>query len=515
MTKNQISELGTDFRKCISEDISHFYVEGKNLTGLNTDFIDSLEQSESGTYKLTCKYPHYNPVMDNCNNPHTRRLMEKTYRSRCLKENTARLEKLIVLRQRQADLLGYPNHAAYVQETKMAKNPDTVEQFLLNLKAKMKVLWEEEKKVLLNLKSVESEELGLEFNGKIEKEDFRYYTTKVVEKFYSVDQEKLRKYFPLDTVTEGMMQIYEDLLGLNFTKLENAEVWHDDVSMYQVDDWLSGDTLGYFYLDLHPRDGKFAHAAVFGLQLGSLGKDGTRDKAVRAMVCNFPRPTEDKPALLSHKQVKTFFHEFGHVMHGICSKANISTFSGTRVEGDFSEAPSQMLENWVWEEESLKMMSGHYRDGSAIPQDLLSNLLKSRTANIGGKSMRQIYFGIFDQQLHTRDKVDTEQLANSLYRELMGIEQIEGTNMAASFGHLVGYDGRYYGYLWSEVISLDMFSSRFGMEGILNKKTGEEYRDLILAPGGSQDAEVMITNFLGRQANQDAFLRSKGLDVCM
>merc|ERR1711892_72473 len=511
--KKRISELGIDFRKCLSEDTSHFYADEKDLNGVPQDVIESMDKDENGKRKVTTKYPHYHPVIKNCKNPQTRYIMEKTYQSRCVKENTPRIEELVSLRQKQADILGYPTHAAFVQEVKMAKNPEAVKKFLTDLSSKLQVLWTREKEIMLDLKKSESEELGIEFDGKIAKEDFWYYGNQVEKENYSVDKEKLKEYFPLEKVTSGMLEIYQTLLGLKFTKLEGGEVWHDDVSMHQVDDKATGENIGYFYMDLHPRDGKYGHAAMWDLQPGSLDRAGNRQKAVATMVCNFPESAADKPALLEHRQVKTFFHEFGHVMHGICSRTNISTFFGTNTEGDFVEAPSQMLENWVWEEESLKLMSGHFKDDSPIPADLLKNLVASKSANEGGKSLRQMFFATFDFMVHTRGEADTMKIAKDLYMEILGIERIDGTNIGANLGHLIGYDAGYYGYMWSLVFSQDMFATRFAKEGILNPQTGMDYRNMILRPGGSQDGLEMLTNFLGREPNQEAFLKSKGLEL--
>ena len=201
-------------------------------------------------------------------------------------------------------------------------------------------------------------------------------------------------------------------------------------------DGRTGLTLGYFFMDLHPRDGKYGHAAMWDLQPGSLDRHGRRQKAVAAMVCNFPRPSAAAPALLEHRQVQTLFHEFGHVMHGLVSTANISTFYGTNVERDFVEAPSQMLENWVWQEESLKLMSRHYQDNSSIPDHLLQSLVNSKKANEGGKSLRQMFFGTFDLTIHTREEADTMEVSREIYRDLLGIERINGTNIGSTLGHL-------------------------------------------------------------------------------
>jgi len=359
----------------------------------------------------------------------------------------------------------------------------------------------------------DTKSMGREFNGKINKEDFWYYITAIQEKEFSVDQEQLKEYFPIDVVTKGLMDIYQRLLGLTFTKVEGVPVWHPDVELYKVEDTASKETIGYFFLDLFPREGKYGHAAMWQIQPGSLDPEGNRAKAVAGMACNFPKPTSDRPSLLYHSQVKTYFHEFGHVMHGIASRTNLSYFYGTNVEGDFVEAPSQMLENWVWEEESLRLMSSHYQTKEPIPKEVLEKLVASQKSFSGAKALRQMFFATYDHMLHTRGEADTVAIAKDLYKELLGIDRIEGGNIGATLGHLVGYDGGYYGYMWSEVFSHDMFQTRFAAEGILNPATGKDYRDMILRPGASLDGGVMLRTFLGREPNQDAFLRSKGLEV--
>ncbi|XP_061192674.1 thimet oligopeptidase-like isoform X2 [Saccostrea echinata] len=508
-----MSDLSIDFSKNLNEENTILTFTEEELAGVPEDFLKSLEKNDEGKLKVSLKYPHYFPCMKKARNPDTRRKLETAFNSRCLKENTAILEELIELRAKKADILGFPTHAAFVLDMRMAKDPDTVKNFLVDLAQKLRPLQNQEVKVFLDYKKEECDKYGYQYDGKINYWDLRYYMTMTEERQYAVDSNLLKEYFPMETVTAGLLDIYQELLNLKFTQVKDAEVWHPEVTLYTVEDKESSNLLGYFYLDLYPREGKYGHAACFGLQPGCQQPDGKRQVAVAGMVANFTKPTEDKPALLTHDEVETYFHEFGHVMHQICAQAEFSLFSGTSVERDFVEAPSQMLENWCWEKEPLQRMSKHYKTGAPIPDDLLEKLIKSRIANAGMFNLRQILLGMFDQTVHTQKKADTAKLFSEISQEYLGFPSTEGTNMSASFGHLAGgYDAQYYGYMWSEVFCMDMFYTRFKKEGIMSPKVGGDYRRCILHPGGSKDASDMLRDFLGRDPTPEAFLISKGLN---
>merc|ERR1712224_460647 len=311
---------------------------------------------------------------------------------------------------------GFDTHSEFITVIRMSGGAAKVKGFLSELAEKLKPLLLNDIGELRKLKVADGFPEGCEINSW----DRTYYCKRFEETKHHVDHEKLKEYFPIEVVTKGLLDIYQELLGLTFEaddEMAKAS-WHEEVKAFKVIDTATKATVGYFYMDMHPRDGKYGHAACFGLQ-PACEYNGKWQYPVAAAVGNFPKPTGEKPALLSHGDVETFFHEFGHVMHQLCSKAKLSIFAGTRVERDFVEAPSQMLENWVWKPEALHRMSKHHKTGEPIPDELLQALLQSRNANAGILNMRQVTLATFDQRIHTSASVDTAAVLAQVTDDLM------------------------------------------------------------------------------------------------
>ena len=284
--------------------------------------------------------------------------------------------------------------------------------------------------------------------------------------------------------------------------------------MYEVYDGATKELIGRFYLDMFPRANKYGHAAAFSVTMGKLTKKGYQ-KPTTALVCNFPKPTKFQPSLLTHDNVETYFHEFGHLVHGVLTQAPLMSYAGTSVARDFVEAPSQMLENWIWQKESLSLFAKHYETGAVIPDKLLDKMIAAKNVNSGTKALQQVYYGVLDFTLHDGYNPDgdksTTDIVTKLQNEITFYPYQEGTHMEAAFGHLNGYGAAYYGYKWSEVYAQDMFSI-FEEKGIMNEEQGMRYRKIILEKGGTEEPLSLVKEFLGRESNSDAFMRSMGVE---
>lgn len=346
----------------------------------------------------------------------------------------------------------------------------------------------------------------------------RYYKNKLKKTQFQVDTEKLKVYFELDNVLKGMFGIFEEIFRLKIEAVEPGYKWIDDLRLYAVTDSETGEPQGLIYMDLFPRDDKYGHFAQFGVTTGKLLKSGEYQRPVVALICNFPPATDDKPSLLKHSDVETLFHEFGHALHSVLTQAKYASFSGTAVPRDFVEAPSQMLENWVWDKKVLDRFAVDYRDpAKKIPADTLDKMEAARLATIGTWYRRQLSFGMLDLKLHmSTNEMDFENFVDVSNQIMTGVYLAPPKNTAfvASFGHLGGgYDAGYYGYAWAEAISADLasvFEKSTG--GLMDKEVGMRLREEIYATGGSREIDESISAFLGRERSLEPFFEYIGLD---
>lgn len=505
--RKKLVELEATFGKNINEYKDFALFDKSELEGLPEDFVARLERVDE-KYKVGLDYPDYFPFMENSTNPAARKIMEGKFNDRATLQNLPVLKEVLALRLKAARLLGYPTHAHFILEDRMAKDPKTVAAFISRLRKKLKVLGRAELKTLNALKSdVE----GRTSDGQFHAWDWRFYDNQLKKSKYSVDSQKIKEYFPADFVTEQMLSVYQKLLGLKFRRVMDAATWHPDVKLFEITDAAGGEPIAYFYLDLFPREGKYKHAAAFSMIVGRQLPDGRYQKPVSSMVANFNKSTKNRPSLLTHDEVETFFHEFGHIMHQTLTRARFGRFAGSATARDFVEAPSQMLENWVWDEEVLQALSGHYLDHTKkLPPELLGKMLAAKNVNSGLVHLRQLLFGSVDQLYHGKPPSDTSAAYARLSADIAMIPTSPGTHPEASFGHLMGYDAGYYGYLWSKVYAEDMFS-RFKADGVLNPVLGRRYRTEILEKGSSRDEMDSLKAFLGREPDETAFLESIGL----
>ncbi|KAJ2779734.1 metalloendopeptidase [Coemansia javaensis] len=515
--KERISDLKIAFGNCIKEDNTEALFTREELDGLPDDYFDGRDTCDVDgvtKYVVAPRYLDYFPIVGRAVRESTRKAAYVFFNT-CFSDNVQRLQELVQLRLEEAQLLGYSSHAEYVLEPLMAKTPQAAIDMLNDLHAKLAPFGERELAELQALKRADAEAAGEPYTG-VFIWDVSYYARIAEERKHNINSEEVKEYFPLAAVTRGILDIYQEMLGLRIVKVDNPPVWHEDVDMFEVWEADADVFVGHFYLDLHPRDGKYRHAAVWSIRTGYERPDGTREYPVAGMAANFPKPTATAPALLKHGGVITLMHELGHVFHNLCSYTKWKRLHGTRVEWDFVEAPSQMLENWAWEPEALRRFAAHYETGETIPENMLARLIESKNEGTGLSNLGQVAHGLFDLAIHTTTTGDVD--VSSKYEEIesrVAMLDRGGTKTfrCARSTHMGGdYSARYYGYLWSEVFSADMFATRFKAEGISNPQVGRDYRREILRPGGTRDAMESIVKFLGRKPTNGAFLKSIGLD---
>lgn len=510
----ELNEKGNAFRQNIADDKTALYLEESELVGVPASFVGGLERL-AGLYVVPLRGAAIGRLLGTCEVESTRKKVSLAYSMRAVPENVTLIEAIIKLRAEKATLLGYPTLAHYQTEVRMAKTPETVMEFYEDLRPRLR------EKALVDFD--EFQEAKRAATGDPEADffawDYSFYKNRLLEDKYAVDAEALRAYFPMDAVTDGLFSITQSIYGLTYEDITaEAEqrglpaAWHADVRLFAVTDSSTNELLGHFYIDLFPRPNKYTHAAQFPLHLRKEWPDGKVTKPLVALVCNFTKPTGDQPSMLSHGEVETFFHEFGHCLHSILTEVGHAWFSGTQVARDFVEAPSQMFEEWIWDADVLQTFARHYETGETIPRELVDGIVAARNLGSGLSTEGQVFLGLMDMAYHTEPsgEVDTTAVRARVYADTRLFDAIENLPSQANFGHLVGYEAGYYGYLWSLVYAADM-GARFRELGLLNPEAGAAYRKAVLSKGGSQEELDMVTEFLGRAPNSAAFLEQLGL----
>lgn len=508
---SRLNELGVQFGKNISGDKTMVGAKESELTGLKPDFTARFKKAD-GDYQFDLSTPTYTTFMSQCSNTEARKRMYIAKMNIGGAANEKILADVLNLRTRKAKLLGFSTYSAYSTSDIMSQNPQRVWDFEKGLARDLRPKAEADLKALLEIKNKMNP--GKTPSKTIQPYESAFYTNELLKSKYNVDQEKVKEYFEINNVINGIFTVYQKMYRLRFEEDKNPSTWHSDVKAYSVYDNESGARIGYFYLDLYPRPDKYNHFGCFSLTGSKKFSDDSRQLQCAALVCNFPPPADGKPSLLPHGTVTTFLHEFGHLIHVLLSETELAYFAGTNVATDFVEAPSQMMENWGWDRDVLSMFGKHYQTGATIPTQLVESMIAARNVNSGLNTLQQVYYGTLDFTLNDNPPPANAEAIVGKTKELQNsitlYPWVEGTHFAGSFGHLIGYGSRYYGYLWSLVYSADMYSE-FVKTGPLASETGARYRMHVLSKGGSDDAIMLVKNFLGREPNNKAFLKQLGI----
>jgi oligopeptidase A len=512
--RKESSKLGTDFDTNIVKANAPVIFTKADLDGLPESFFASPGiRTGDDAYTVMANITwQFNTVEENAKSETTRRQLYIVRETLAKEANVPVLNQMLALRNKIALRLGYKSWDDYQTEVKMAKTGANAEKYISDLVTGIEPKFGSEVAELQKLKAADTNDP----NAKIEVWDWRYYANQRDKQKYAVDKEALRAYFPFQKVLDGMFNIYQSIFGLKFEKIAAPYKWIDDLQLYMATDSSTGEPLGMFYLDMFPREGKFNHFAQFEIISGKLLPDGKYQRPTVALLCNFSPPTADKPSLMTHQEVETLFHEFGHALHSIVTRAKYGRFAGTHVPGDFVEAPSQMLQNWVWDKKVLDTFAADYRDPSKkIPAEIIKKMNDAKLANAGVFYRRQFAFASLDLALHKQHAedmpYDSVGISNPILEKVFLPIDLS-TTFVSYFGHLNGYDAGYYGYAWADAIAADMATVfEQAKDGYLDKQAGMKLRREIYEPGDSRDVNVSIEKFLGRKQSIQPFLKKIGI----
>lgn len=483
--------------------------------GVKEAAAQTAKEKDKEGWVITLDYPSYIPFMTYAENRALRKELSLAFGSRAFKgdknDNQQNVLSIANLRHQRAQLLGYKSHAHFVLEERMAETPEKVQSFLQELLEKAKPAAEKE------FDELEAFAKELDQIDRLEKWDSSFYAEKLKQKKFSLDDEQLKPYFKLENVINGVFTVAQKLFGLQFKLDETIDVYHKDVKTYRVTD-AEGEFVALFYADFHPRAGKRGGAWMTSYKPQQLINTKTgvvNDRPHVSIVCNFTKPTATKPSLLTFNEVTTLFHEFGHALHGMLANTQYKSLSGTSVYWDFVELPSQMLENWCYEKETLELFATHYETGEVIPMELISKIKESAAFHEGMQTLRQLSFGMLDMKWHGQDPSevkDVKAFETEAFKETSLYPDTPETCMSTAFSHIFqgGYSAGYYSYKWAEVLDADAFAY-FQEEGIFNKGVADKFKAFVLSQGGTQDPMELYVKFRGKEPNPDALLKRAGL----
>jgi peptidyl-dipeptidase Dcp len=468
-------------------------------------------KDKASGWLITLAYPSYVPFMKYAKNRELRKELSLAFGSRSFKgdalDNQEIVLKIANLRHERANLLGYETHAHFVLEERMAETPEKVHSFLNELLDKAKPAAEREFKQL--------EDFAKDLDGidQLQKWDGSYYSEKLKQKLFSLDDEQLKPYFKLENVIEGVFEIAEKLFGLHFEEVTDIDKYHKEVKTYRVFD-TDKNFISVFYADFHPRAGKRGGAWMTSFK-SQWQRNGENVRPHISNVCNFTPSTETKPSLLTFNEVTTLFHEFGHGLHGMLANTTYPSLSGTSVFWDFVELPSQVMENWCFEKEALELFAKHYETGEVIPMELVQKIKESATFQEGMATMRQLSFGLLDMSWHGADPTDITDVKAHESKVFEGTNlypETSETCMSTAFAHIFqgGYSSGYYSYKWAEVLDADAFAY-FKEKGIFNKEVATKFKDHVLSKGGTENPMVLYKRFRGAEPKVEALLERAGL----
>lgn len=514
----ELSKLSLQFGENVLADTNAFELLLTNeddLKGLPDGAKEAAkllaQQKDKDGWLITLDYPSYIPFMTYAENRELRKKLSIAMGKKGFQKNENNNEEIVLqivkLRHQRANLLGYNSHAHFVLEERMAETPEKVLSFLNDLLEKAKPAAERE------FENLENYAKNLDNIDRLEKWDGSYYSEKLKKELFDLDQEALKPYFKLENVIDGVFEIANRLFDLNFEEIDSIDKYHEDVKTYNVTD-ANGNFVSHFYADFHPRPGKRNGAWMTSYKSQQI-KNNVNDRPQVSIVCNFTKPTETKPSLLTFNEVTTLFHEFGHALHGMLANTTYKSLSGTSVSWDFVELPSQVLENWCYEKEALELFAKHYETGETIPMEFIQKIKESATFHEGMQTLRQLSFGLLDMSWHSGNPeniTSVKGFEKEAFSNTKLYPDVAENCMSTAFSHIFqgGYSAGYYSYKWAEVLDADAFEY-FQEEGIFNKTIASKFKDHVLSKGGTEKPMELYKRFRGQEPKPDALLKRAGL----